>query len=329
MDRCQALGLTLNPKKCIFSVSSIPFWGCIISDQGIKPNPLKIQTLQQSKRPHTKEELISFLAMVRANSDFIPSLAKHTSNLRQLTKKGVHFNWQQVHETEFNMLKNRFNEAVLLKYFDPSVPTFIHVDASPDGFGAILCQGDSVDTATPVTVASRSTTSAESRYPQIDLEAMAIDFALHRFRVYLVGGPTVVVLTDHKPLLPIFNETRVGSIRSERIKLRNQDIPFKLIYCDGKSNISDYFSRHAVSVDTLDKDIQSEAAEHGTLLYALNICKYTEAISDESIVQYIHRDSALRKLRYAIKMGICPEDGVDLQPYKKLFSELTGAQPEI
>ena len=181
LDRCVELGLTLNPKKCIFSAPSIPFWGCIISNEGIKPNPLKVKTLQQTTRPDTKEELISFLAMVRSNSDFIPSLAKHTVNLRALTKKGVHFDWKEVHETEFTLLKDRFNEAVLLKYFDPSLPTFIHVDGSPDGFGAILCQGDSVEKATPVTVASRSTTPAESRYPQIDREAMAINFCFTTF----------------------------------------------------------------------------------------------------------------------------------------------------
>ena len=70
----------------------------------------------------------------------------------------------------------------------------------------MLAQGNTIEEAKPVAVASRTTSDAESRYPQIDLEAMGIDFALRRFRNYLVGAPCeVIVVTDHKPLVPIFN----------------------------------------------------------------------------------------------------------------------------
>ena len=52
-----------------------------------------------------------------------------------------------------------------------------------------------------------------------------MDFALHRFRNYIVGAPDVItVMTDHKPLCPIFNRKREGSIRTGKIKLQHQDI---------------------------------------------------------------------------------------------------------
>ena len=43
---------------------------------------------------------------------------------------------------------------------------------------AILTQRDEIDSARPVVIASRTTLKAESRCPQLDLEATAIDFAL-------------------------------------------------------------------------------------------------------------------------------------------------------
>jgi hypothetical protein len=127
-----------------------------------------------------------------------------------------------------------------------SKPTFIFTDAHTTGLGVMLAQGDTPQSARPIAIASRTTNKAEQRYPQIDLEALGIDFALRRFRNYILGSPTdIQVITDHKPLCSIFNGNRKGSIRTERIKLRHQDIRFTVIYQCGKVNQSDYLSRHA------------------------------------------------------------------------------------
>ena len=71
---------------------------------------------------------------------------------------------------------------------------------------------------------SRSTSKVEQNYARLDLEAMAADYALRPFRTYLIGSPQEnVIVTDHLPLLSVFNGKRSGSIRTEGIKLRHQD----------------------------------------------------------------------------------------------------------
>ena len=78
-------------------------------------------------------------------------------------------------------------------------------------------QGSSLEDAKPIAFASRATTPVEFRYPQLDLEALAVDFGLRRFRYHIVGGPEV----------PVYNRSqaiRKGSVRSNRIKLRHQGI---------------------------------------------------------------------------------------------------------
>lgn len=100
LERTKQLGLTLNPKKCIFKQTEIPFWGFLISDKGIRPNPEKVKALQHITRPQSKEGVVSFLAMLRSNADFIPMLATKTKNLRSLTKKGVPFHWDKTMEDE-------------------------------------------------------------------------------------------------------------------------------------------------------------------------------------------------------------------------------------
>ena len=117
-------------------------------------------------------------------------------------------------------------------------------DAHITGVGAILHQGDDPVSARPVVIDSRKTSKAESRYPQLDLEATATDFALCRFRNYLVGAPQVLIITDHRPLCLIFNSHRHGSIQTDRIKLRHQGISYTVQYQHKKANPSDYLSLH-------------------------------------------------------------------------------------
>ena len=58
------------------------------------------------------------------------------------------------------------------------LPIYVFVDAHVSGLGAILAQGTTLETAKPVAIVSRTTNDAEKRYPQIDLEAMSLDFGL-------------------------------------------------------------------------------------------------------------------------------------------------------
>ena len=114
------------------------------------------------------------------------------------------FRWCDVHQKEFDAIKAYFNESTTLAFFDPGLPTWIFVDAAKQGLSAVIAQGETIDATNVVAFASRTTTDVERRYPQIDLEAMAIDFGLRRFREYCVGGDNINFVTDHKPLKPIF-----------------------------------------------------------------------------------------------------------------------------
>ena len=119
-------------------------------------------------------------------------------------------------------------------------------DAAHGGLDAILAQGQDIHNTEVVACASRTTTSVERLYPQIVLEAMAIDFGLRRFREYCVGEEIIYVVTDHRPLKAIFSNRRLGSIRIDRTKLRHQDINYEVIWQPGKLNPSDYLSRHTL-----------------------------------------------------------------------------------
>ena len=232
-------------------------------------------------------------------------------NLRELTKKDVRFKWNKKCQKEFENLKDLLCANTLLTYFDPTLPTFVIVDAHKSGLSAILAQGQSVETAKMVSCASRATTPVERRYNQLDLEALAIDFGLRRFRQYVVGGPPVVVATDHKPLVSIFRNTRLGSIRTDRIKLRHQDINYVVKYHPGRQNRADFLSRHATSWNDIPAEWKEETKELEKTVWFLNLSPYSEAVSLPKIVSETKKDETLQLLIAYVKKGYIPKEAGD------------------
>ncbi|CAB4014624.1 Hypothetical predicted protein [Paramuricea clavata] len=150
----------------------------IYGEDGVKPDPSKVEALVHLTAPTSKEELISFLCMMQSNSAFIPNFAQRSAKLRDLTKGRARFVWSNEHQICFQRLIGAFRKDVLLRYFDMSKPTYVFVDAHKTALGAMLAQGNSVREAKPVAFAPRTTSQAEAKYPQFDLEAMSLDFGL-------------------------------------------------------------------------------------------------------------------------------------------------------
>ena len=80
-------GLTLNPKKSVFSATRTKFFGYVFSADGVSPDQDKVAALRGASPPASKEDVRSFLGMAGFNLQFIPGYAT------LLTKKGVNFKW--------------------------------------------------------------------------------------------------------------------------------------------------------------------------------------------------------------------------------------------
>ena len=327
MATISANGLTLNPTKCHFLQHEIKFWGMIFSNEGVRPDPEKVDDLQYLTPPSDKNELVSFLCMMQSNASFIPQFAKKSSVLRELTKGKAHFKWEERHQRCFEQLIADFKKDTTLRYFDIHKQTFLITDAHRTGLGAILAQGENEATAKAVAIASRCTSPAEQRYPQIDLEAIGVDYGLSRFRNYLVGSPDInVVVTDHKPLVSIFNGRRRGSIRTENVKLRHQDIDFNVVYRKGSENQSDYLSRHAKPYSKITDEERYDADEVNNRLYSLHTTPMMDHIGLATIAQETAKDKVLQQLSNIINKSqtFIPKTAPGaVRKFNKIISELT------
>ena len=236
--------LTLNRAKCQFNKNKIEFFGHVFSSDGVSPDPKKVESLHEASAPSSKEEVRSLLGMATYCSRFIPSLATITQPIRELTKDKTPFTWNERHHRALESIKSNISTNCSTAYFDPKKKTEVIVDASPVGIAAILAQVDDNGATSIVALASRSLTDVEQRYSQTEREALAVTWSILHYHLYIYGS-SVTVVTDHKPLLPLFNNsTSKPTMRIERWVMRLQEYDYNLIYRPGKLNPADYMSRH-------------------------------------------------------------------------------------
>ncbi|UYV66324.1 hypothetical protein LAZ67_4001329, partial [Cordylochernes scorpioides] len=72
------------------------------------------------------------------------------------------------------------------------------------GLGVILSYNNDRKEECPMAFASRTKTEAEKRYSQLEKEALSITYGVEKSRQYLLGRKCVLV-TDNRPLIPIFS----------------------------------------------------------------------------------------------------------------------------
>ena len=171
---------------------------------------------------------------------FIPNLSTVASPLRTLLEKNVEWHWHTEQANSFLSLKKLITTAPVLKYFNPSKPTKLSVDASSKGLGAVLLQDNH-----PIAYASRALTMCQQNYAQIEKEMLAVVFGCTRFHEYIFGMPSVEVETDHKPLEAILKKPlHQAPLRLQKMIMSIQKYQINLIYRPGKQLvIADTLSR--------------------------------------------------------------------------------------
>ena len=110
------------------------------------PDPEKITCLKEFPRPHDEKSLRSFLGLANQIGHFMPDLSQATKKMRQLLKRNTVFLWTPEIEEEFQQAKKILTLEMLIKPFDPTLPTHVLTDASRlHGLGYLLLQHKTED----------------------------------------------------------------------------------------------------------------------------------------------------------------------------------------
>jgi len=179
-------GLKANPDKCTFAADSCKYLGHIVSADGIRPNPAKVDAISRLAPPTDVSQLRSFLGLTSYYRRFVHGYAKIASPLNALLTKDCEFVWTPACQAAFATLISGIVDNAVLARPDHSRPFIIQVDWSAEAVGAVLSQiHDGVER--PVSFQSRSLGAAEKNYSPTEGEALAAVWGISVFRPYVQG----------------------------------------------------------------------------------------------------------------------------------------------
>ena len=327
LQRIEAAGVTLNEAKCEFSKSQLKFLGHIINQHGISADPDRTSAIDKMSTPTTRTELRRFLGMANQLAKFSPRLAEITTPLRELLSTKCAWVWGPTQEEAFTLVKEELTKPTVLSLYNPEAETIVSADASSHGLGAVLLQKFR-DLWKPIVYASRALSDAETRYAQIEKEALATTWACEKFTSYLLGKK-FSIQTDHKPLVPLLNSKNLDSLppRILRFRMRMMRFDYSICHVPGKLlNTADALSRAPLQVPEDDTTSISLAKEREVEAFIEAVVASLPAKQDrlDDYKKAQMEDPICTKVITCCQRG-WPQrkPGPALQPYKQVQNELT------
>ena len=140
LERLAATGLTLNAAKCVFCKSEVAYLGFLVTREGTRPNPSKIEPIKNYPVPSNLKALRRFLGTFSWYRKFIPNYATIVEPPTNLTKKNQKYEWLEEQQRAFELLCAMVMTAPVLHRPDPNGLFVVQRDASDVGLGAVLLQ---------------------------------------------------------------------------------------------------------------------------------------------------------------------------------------------
>lgn len=244
LQRIHRAGLTIHPFKCAIAKEEVRYLGHALGRGVIRPQKDKVQAVLDCPRPQTKKDVRSFLGLVGWYRRFVPDFARRAAPLSDLTRKSgtSQIHWGKEQEGAFQDLKEALCKDPVLQSPDFDQPFTVQTDASGVGLGAVLLQGDGEDQK-PVAYISRKLFPRETRYAAVELECLAVKWALDSLKYYLLGRDFTLE-TDHRALQWL-GRMKDSNARITRWFLALQPYRFSVRYRPGRQNqVADFLSRH-------------------------------------------------------------------------------------
>ncbi|XP_060542427.1 uncharacterized protein K02A2.6-like [Pantherophis guttatus] len=193
-------GLRVKRNKCMIAVPSVEFLGYRVDGTGIHPTESKIRAIQEAPTPKDKAELQAFLGLLNFYAIFLKDKATVAEPLHRLLTKKAIWKWVKAEDRAFAGIKKLLSAESFLIQYNATLPLVLACNASPFGVGAVLSHRLPNGLEAPITYYSRTLSSAERNYSQLDKEALAAVSGVKKFHEYLFGRDFELI-TDHRPLL--------------------------------------------------------------------------------------------------------------------------------
>lgn len=278
-ETLNAANMKVQLDKCEFLKEEVEFLGFIVSHNGVKANPKKVEAIVNFPYPTTLKELRSFLGLSGYYRRFIKGYADIAKPLTRLLRGDAgaisksESNRRRIQmdceaKSAVDLLKNALiSREVILAYPDFEKEFQLTTDASNVALGAVLSQNDQ-----PIAFISRTLSEAEENYAANEKEMLAIIWALGNLRNYLYGSAKVNIFTDHQPLTYALSTKNTNS-KMKRWKAILEEYNYEIKYKPGRSNVvADALSRPpATNINSLTGTVHSSDSSPQELIPSIEI----------------------------------------------------------
>ena len=202
-DRIRSAGLKLKPSKCTFFEKETLYLGHVVSREGIKCDPAKIEKVKTWPRPKSGKACLQFVGFCNYYNRFLKDFSAIAKPLYALGPKKVPFKWGDEEETAFQTLKTMLTSPPVMAYPREVGPWILDTDASGFAMGAVLAQvqpnEEGEEEERVIAYGSKVFQGRQQRYCTRRRELLSVVHFVNAFRPYLYGR-FVTIRTDHASL---------------------------------------------------------------------------------------------------------------------------------
>jgi hypothetical protein len=203
--RLRRARLKVNANKCSSCATETEYLGYVLTREGIKPQPKKVQAILVLQPPQTVKQLCTFLGMVQYYRDLwakrseilspLTSLVGECGTTKALKKKKVCWNWEEIHQKAFDNVTATIARDVVFVYPDFGQIFEVFTDSSKHQLGEVITQNNR-----PLAFFSRKLSPAQMKYHVTKQELLAIVETLKEFKGML-WCQRITIYTDHQNLI--------------------------------------------------------------------------------------------------------------------------------
>lgn len=322
LERLYQHNIHLKQSKCEFLQPEVVYLGLKINAQGLHPVDEKVKAVRKAPVPSNVSELRSFLGMIQYYHSFLPDLATILAPLHKLLKKNIPWEWTKDCQKAYDACKQGLTDDTLLVHYDLNKNLRLACDASSYGLGAVLSHVMDDGQERPIAYASRTLSSSEKNYAQIEREALSIIFGVKKFHQFLYGRKFTLT-TDHKPLLAILGPKSaiptLAAARMQRWAIVLSAYDYEIEYRASEKHANcDALSRLPLENSTIGSESR---------IYQVSAIEDDFPITAKQIGKATKVDPVLSKVHHFIVSGwpeSCPDES--LRPFHNRKLELSCEQ---
>ncbi|MCO5548837.1 hypothetical protein L7F22_002299 [Adiantum nelumboides] len=233
----QSHRLLINAKKSEFFLEEIHFLGHIVSKDGVRMDPAKVEAIKSWPDFKTVHDIRNFLRLCSHHKRFIRNFPKIASPLHALQKKAVTFRWTQKEILALNLLKEKMTSNPIIVFPDHKKVFVVQCDACDSSIGAVLMQDGRV-----VAYESRILQGPEKTMQVYEKGLQAMIHVLLSWKHYLLGVDFVVEM-DHQTLWYFVTYAKLSEKHMRWANIFSM-FYFQIVHMEGKKNVvADSLSR--------------------------------------------------------------------------------------